>query len=276
MRHLRGFTLIELLVVIAVLGVLSAGVLTAINITGNINKANLAKAKTFSASLENALAISQVGKWSFEETVSPSKDTSGYGNEGTWSGGVTSLSGNNCAIGKCLSFDGTLTAKVNLPDNIFSSLSQGTIEVWVFAPGVIWSIFSVNSNASPGPQIELEVENSHIHWAVKPNNRNWNPDATGLTTTISPNQWHHIVVTVSSLGWKLYLDGVLDGQGPETGFFASITDSQTNVIGNTFGTRYLNGRIDEFRVYREALTSLQIKNLFAQALPRHQLASMFR
>ena len=65
----KGFTLIELLIVIAVVGVLAVGVLTAINVTSQIGKANLSKAKTFSASVENSLAINQVGKWSFEEAM---------------------------------------------------------------------------------------------------------------------------------------------------------------------------------------------------------------
>jgi len=82
----RGFTLIELLVVIAILGILAVAVVTALNIVGNLNKGTLARAKTFSASVENALSINQVGKWSFEETTSPSKDTSGYNNNGTWGG----------------------------------------------------------------------------------------------------------------------------------------------------------------------------------------------
>ena len=62
-----GFTLIELLIVIAVIGILSVGLLIAINVTGNLDKTNLAKAKTFAASVENDLSINQVGKWSFEE-----------------------------------------------------------------------------------------------------------------------------------------------------------------------------------------------------------------
>lgn len=84
----KGFTLIELLIVIAILGILSVAIVTALNVVGNLNKATLAKAKTFSASVENALSINQVGKWSFEEGSGiTAKDTSGYENNGTISGG---------------------------------------------------------------------------------------------------------------------------------------------------------------------------------------------
>src|SRR3989344_4041409 len=112
-----GFTLIELLVVIAVIGVLSAGVLTAINITSQLTKANLAKAKTFAASVENSLGFDQVGKWSFEDpSGDTAEDTSGYGNNGNLAGSSAVCgSGGACpawqnstqcdlGFGGCLSF----------------------------------------------------------------------------------------------------------------------------------------------------------------------------
>jgi prepilin-type N-terminal cleavage/methylation domain-containing protein len=58
----KGFTLIELLIVIVVVAVLGTVVVIAINPLEIINSANLAKAKTFAASVENNLAINRVGK----------------------------------------------------------------------------------------------------------------------------------------------------------------------------------------------------------------------
>lgn len=51
----KGFTLIELLVVIAVLGVLAAGVFTAINPTKRINQANDAKIKSDTGQISQAM-----------------------------------------------------------------------------------------------------------------------------------------------------------------------------------------------------------------------------
>jgi len=63
-----GFTLIELLVTVALLGLLAGGILMVLDIGGILTKAKLTQAKKFSASIEKSLALSQVGKWSFEET----------------------------------------------------------------------------------------------------------------------------------------------------------------------------------------------------------------
>jgi len=112
----QGFTLIELLIVIAVLGILATGILTVINTTSQVKKATLVKAKKLSASIENSLSLSQVGKWSFESVVSgQTPDTSGYGNNGT-----VACTGVGCTLptwqtkdqcglglGGCLSFDGS-------------------------------------------------------------------------------------------------------------------------------------------------------------------------
>ena len=74
----QGFTLIELLIVIAVLGILATGILTVINTTSQVKKATLVKAKKLSASIENSLSLSQVGKWSFEEPANLTKDNSWF------------------------------------------------------------------------------------------------------------------------------------------------------------------------------------------------------
>lgn len=63
----KGFTLIELLIVVGILGIVAVGIVTTLNVVGIISKAELSNAKTLAASLENDLAINQVGKWSFEE-----------------------------------------------------------------------------------------------------------------------------------------------------------------------------------------------------------------
>ncbi len=57
-KHRRGFTLIELLVVLAVLGVVAAGVVTAINPLKRIRQANDAKIKNDVGQISTALQAS--------------------------------------------------------------------------------------------------------------------------------------------------------------------------------------------------------------------------
>jgi len=131
-EYSKGFTLVELLVVVAVLGILAGGILIALNIGGVLGKANLTKAKKFAASLENGLAVSQVGKWSFEETSSPSKDTSGYNNNGTWGGPVTTRTPEECNLGfgRCVDL-GEANSYIRVTDPVSLRVQTHTLAFWI-------------------------------------------------------------------------------------------------------------------------------------------------
>ena len=281
----RGFTLIELVIVIAILGIVASGIVIAVNPLGKLNSANLAKVKTFSASTENALIISQVGKWSFEETSSPSLDTSGYGRHAYWSAtGVTSEIEANCELGfgRCVRLDGS-NGSMSMSDNAFSNLSTGTISAWVFLTGssniqgiVFWAQSSI------GRQLIFEIETQKVHWAIQPGfscgySPSWCPDGYGSTTNIPYNRWNHIAVTVDASGWKLYLNGNLDKSVPsarEANFFNDIGTLQSYRIGEGYpgSLRHFRGMIDELSIFSEALISSQIQHLYAQGTIRRAMA----
>ena len=261
----RGFTLIELLIVIAVLGILSVGVLIALNVTGNLNKASLAKVKTFSASIENDLSINQVGKWSFEEgggTIA--KDTSGYGNDGTLTGVFVWQNADQCSLGfgGCIKFDGTngkmSAGALGIPQN-----GTATLAGW---------FYFMNSAKNRGIHMTL-YENFLYQESVNDNlkiccTNDYFPVASLLTL----NKWHHIVFTYSgnTTSAKLYLDTKL--------FTATVQPGIDDIpvfpgtISSSTPNEAFEGLIDEVAIYKEALTLSQIQQLYAQGLPRHQLA----
>lgn len=70
----KSFTLIELLVVIVIIGIL-AGIII-ISTTSSIEKANIAKAHSFSNTIKNELFFNLVSEWTFDEdTAGIAKDT---------------------------------------------------------------------------------------------------------------------------------------------------------------------------------------------------------
>ncbi len=86
------------------------------------------------------------------------------------------------------------------------------------------------------------------------------------------NQWHHVVVTFSSAGMKLYVDGQLVGQnasvtaaGNYTGFWKFGCGSVAfNVWKNGDGTSfspnsYYNGQLQHVAIYTVALTDAQVR-----------------
>jgi autotransporter-associated beta strand protein len=84
------------------------------------------------------------------------------------------------------------------------------------------------------------------------------------TSALSASGWHHVAVTLSGSNGVLYVDGVKVGTNT-----ISITPSQLgsttqNWIGRSqFSDPYLNGKVDDFRIYNGALSVAQIAALVA-------------
>ena len=277
----KGFTLIELLVTVALLGILAGGILMVLDIGGILTKAKLTQTKKFSASIENSLAISQVGKWSFEETSDPSKDTSGYGNNGTWVGGVTNYTPEQCGLGfgRCMSFSGTQENRIEVDNNpSLNPTSTITVSVW-FNPTVVTvsgaPAIVKKADASAGYTIELDGVSFKVHFAVCVGSPSCSWQATPLSAKLSVNTWYNAVGTYDGSKIRLFLNGVEVSSTTATGAIGTITGDLW--FGNDPSSplaelREFTGLVDEVSIYKEALTAYQIQNLYAQGLSKRLLS----
>lgn len=281
-KNRKSFTLIELLVIIAVIGLLSSIVL--VNLRGSRNKAKIAKTLEFSQSVQHAIGNEAVGIWNFDEgSGTTAQDISGYGNNGTIYGGASFTEDTPYKVmgsgqGKyALSFDG-VNDYISLPNNTFSSLSQGTIAAWIYptGSGAQQTIFECSYGGSAN-MIYFELENGKPHWAVFASGA-WRPDGYSKSV-LSNNQWHFVVVTVDASGWKIYVDGIYDGilygDPAANKFFNNISVPQVNKIGTAYnGARFMKGSIDDVRIYATALTLSEIQQLYLVGLEKHQQLTM--
>ncbi|MBL1221892.1 fibronectin type III domain-containing protein [Chryseobacterium sp. L7] len=76
--------------------------------------------------------------------------------------------------------------------------------------------------------------------------------ATGLNT----NTWYHIAATYDGASMKLYINGNLDASVAATGNFTA--NGILYLARNYDNSRTLNGFLDEFRVWKRALTATEI------------------
>lgn len=94
------------------------------------------------------------------------------------------------------------------------------------------------------------------------------PDDTMYsTTTFNPTvgQYHHIALTRSGTDYTFYADGVSLGTASSS-VFIPPTGAQLT-FGQAAGIGYLDGRLDEIRIYDEALSASQISQLASTAVP---------
>jgi len=90
------------------------------------------------------------------------------------------------------------------------------------------------------------------------------------STSLSIDTWYHYAMTYDSGNdgkVKLYINGILDGESTNT---AGNTATSTNSLRlGTDGDDYLNGSMDDTRIYNVALTQTQIQDIYYQGKGNH-------
>ena len=80
-------------------------------------------------------------------------------------------------------------------------------------------------------------------------------------TAFETGRWYHVAYTWDGADVRLYVDGVFASSAPVSR--SPLTDERSLVIGKhpPGATEYLNGRLDELRIYNRALSAQEISEL---------------
>ena len=211
------------------------------------------------ASVGNAGSL--VGYWSFDEGQGTVVyDQSGSGNDGTINGAPLWIEG---PFGKALQLNGTSdyvdcgnAESLNITDKVTLSAWVKTVDAGEPAEG---QLGGQNHYVSKSNSYQMKHRTNLLIFAI------WDggPYATRISIDNSFNgEWHHVVGTYDGSVLKQYVDGKLEGEASHEG---SIDLNEWNVeIGKCPGneTQYLNGGIDEVRIYACDLSALQVRDLF--------------
>ncbi|WP_118185129.1 LamG-like jellyroll fold domain-containing protein [Paraburkholderia phosphatilytica] len=199
-----------------------------------------------------------------ESSGTTAADATGNGHTGTLNGGVTHVAGK---IGNAVSFDGS-TGYVSLPDSIVADVSDFTIAAWVNwngNGGKPWArIFDFGSGT--GRYLFLTPKNSSgvMRFAITTNGGHGELGING-NIALPTGQWAHVAVTLSGTSATLYLNGGVIGSASNVVFAPwRVGPTAQNWIGRSqySADPYFSGSIDEFRIYRGALTADQITALY--------------
>jgi hypothetical protein len=204
-----------------------------------------------------------VAWYKFDETTGTSAaDASGNGNPATLVNGPTWGTGK---AGNAVSLDGS-NDYVSLPTGSLSSLSDFTLATWVYldTTGNWRRIFDFGSSTTVNMFLTPQSSSGAIRFAITTSGSSGEQRLNG-TAALATGTWKHVAVTLSGSTGTLYVDGVQVGQNTSLTLKPSSLGSTTNNwIGRSqySGDAYLDGQIDQFRIYNRALSAAEVLALF--------------
>jgi Concanavalin A-like lectin/glucanases superfamily len=187
-------------------------------------------------------------------------DESGHGDAGTLFG-PTRIESGGC--GSALVFNGG-NAYVSIPPSTLNHPTKEiTVSTWFYVDSREPQTL-VSSYSDGGYQLGFDDGND-LYWTV-------NLEGTGdvsvavLHEGITPRQWHYVTGTYDGTTSRIYLDGVLRNQVNASGtihyeynnYIILGADAGTDSAPDTPCPHYLNGGLDEVKIYNVALDYSQV------------------
>ena len=176
-------------------------------------------------------------------------------NGGTLSGGQLTLSSN-------------LHQYVTLPAGIVSTLNNFTIELWVnLTTSASWTrIFDIGASTSTYMFLTpTNGNNGCLRFAITTSGNGNEQQITG-PAPLAPGVWYHVAVTRNGNTGILYVNGVaVQTNSSMTLSPSSLGNTVNNYIGRSpwSSDPYLNGALEEFRIYNVALSPAAIAATYA-------------
>ena len=197
-----------------------------------------------------------------EASGTTAADSTVNGRHGTLVNGPTRVTGKG---GNAVDLDGT-NDYVSLPTGVVSTLSDFTISTWVnldaaspwsrifdFGSGTTSYMFLTPANGATGT----------VRFAITTSGGGGEQTISG-TSALPTGAWTHVAVTVSGNLGILYVNGVEVGRNAALTLTpVSLGVTTQNWIGRSqYSDPYLNGRVDDFRIYSNALAASDVLALF--------------
>jgi fibronectin type 3 domain-containing protein len=199
--------------------------------------------------------------WKLDEASgATAADSSGNGNTSTLQSGAAWTTAGKA--GNALSLTGATNSYVVGPQGMLSALNDFTVSAWInVSTNATWArVFDFGTGTANYMFVSPASGDSTLRYAITTNGIEQRIDGPILSTCV----WHHVVVTLSGSVGVLYDDGVAVGTNTSISIKPSNLGSTTqNYIGKSqWADPYLSGTVDDFRIYRRALSAAEVSTLF--------------
>ncbi len=202
-----------------------------------------------------------VGYWPMDEGsantcaggTNDSCDSSGYGNDGAWNGNTTV--NNKGKYGKATVYDGNGDYTLVNDSNSLDLTTGLSLEAWVYPTS-----FSCSNTFC---QIIMKNSGNSLYYGILTNGTgNIGCQISGVSggvfgSTLSLNQWSHVVCTHDGSSLKLYVNGRLDTSSALTGG-STASNANLSIGTDLVNNRSFIGSIDEVKIYNYARNSQQV------------------
>ena len=198
-----------------------------------------------------------MGYWKLDEASGALSDSSGYGNNGTQSGGVAY--GATGKVGNALSFDGVDDSMYALNSNSLNINNAISVMFWFRDNGSTGSysgiINKINANVS-GYNIQRDTLTANIYMRV--DTSGGVNQTFGMLLSFLDGGWHHAVFVLDNGKRYAYKDGLLvtsSNYNHGTGFAAPSRN--LTLVGGA-----IRAFLDEVKIYNRALSAAEISAIY--------------
>ncbi len=163
---------------------------------------------------------------------------------------------------RVLHLDGT-NSYIELPPNIFDTLTQATVEGWVK-----WDRLTTTTRffdfGDRNRETYIRTEGPQVTFLLT--DADGTRNRTEVANLVRTNEWCHLAAVSGPGGAKLYFNGLPVGSNAFTGSFSKLVGRQNYLGKENYGTAggaTTRGQMDEVRVWDHARTAEQIReNMF--------------
>ena len=194
--------------------------------------------------------------------VTTAPDSTGNGWDGTLIGGARWTSGK---IDNAVALDGS-DDYISLPDGVVDGLTDFTISTWINLDTIsTWSrVFDFGTGTTVNMFLTPRSWTGAVRFAITIGGAGGEEQIDG-NDALPSGVWTHVAVTIQGGKGILYVDGVEVGSNNMTLTPNSLGFTTQNYIGKSqYDDPYLNGSVDDFRIYEDALSAV---NIVEMAMP---------
>ena len=192
-------------------------------------------------------------------------DHSGSGNAGVCSVGSTcpSFIGNDGQPAGAYDFagDGNFIDVSN--ESSFDFTGNFTVALWMRAVdlGATWAQLIGKGDSSWS--LDRTFNSTQLQFTT------WSPGFDELvgTTNVSDDQWHHVAIVYDGTSKILYVDGQVDAQKAFSGALQTNDLPVRLGFNSEFTSAQYDGKMDDVRLYKRALTQAEIQAVQSEATP---------